>query len=143
MSVPVFARQAPRAVVAVMRCWSVPHSPGAASEARNSAPSGRPAIVASRRTTWWVETRSTRDSPEPSTIFAVTPKPFRAPRGGGGPRPGRAAGAAPRAQELEQHLGVEVVRGVVGDRDELRDRGGGVGRQRRRRDGRGRGHRDL
>ena len=38
------------------------------------------------------------------------------------PARGRAAGAGPGAEQLEQRLGVEVVRRMVGDRDQLGDR---------------------
>ena len=103
-----------------MRPATVPSWPARARSWMNSSPTGSSRIASSRSTTCCGEARLERVRPEPSTAW--TPEPF----GGRSPRP-RAAPAAvvpappkSRAEQLDQHLGEEVVGVDVGGVDDLR-----------------------
>src|SRR3954464_6920080 len=123
-----------------MRSATVPSCPASARSWMKSSPAGSWRIASSRLTTWRGLARLERVRPEPSTAW--TPEPWErakdsttaAPAAGVPvpPRPGGggAAPAEPRAEQLDQHLGEEVVRPDVGGVDDAVKGGGADHRHR-------------
>ena len=99
----------------------------------NAPATSWPCIASSRCTTWRGVVRSARESPEPSTTCGVTPKAASWVAHHARARGGRAGAAERGAEVLEQRLGQEVVRGDVGQADEVAHRRRGDGGQRLRR----------